>query len=215
MTVIDLTNGLPVFGFYDSVESKLIKTQCDFEHITKNAQYGRDKFKVICKDRYKQFYDLGEILNVVSRNDIELVNIITGIFTLAYNFKGKYEDDGNEQHKRHYGITKCCATIINVHQQGGTTRADTYDMTNFFKDTEIIGFHKKKPIHNIHKAIKNFVEWQLKENLMINVSGLPYVRWPEWLPEKQKSCNCASSSRTGPNKHIYTRLFDLHGRYKG
>ena len=50
---------------------------------------------------------------------------------------------------------------------------------------------------------------------MINVSGLPYVRWPEWLPEKQKSCNCANSSRTGPNKHLYTRLFDLHGRYKG
>ena len=164
--------------------------------------------------RYEHFYKHGDVLSIASRNDIELVNIITGIFTLSFNFQSKYDPDKRESGKRHYGITPCCATIINVHQQGGSTRADTYDMGKFFNDTEISAFDNKYPMHNIHKAIKNFIDWQIKEKLMINIDGLPYLRWPEWKEQGQKVCNCNASSRSGPNKHMFVRMLDLHGKHQ-
>ena len=42
MSVINVKNGLPVFDFHDSVESKIIETRHDYKNISTIANQKRD-----------------------------------------------------------------------------------------------------------------------------------------------------------------------------
>ena len=214
MTVSNVTNGCPFYNFYDSIESKIISDLSEIEKILEISKVKRNAFKKQCKDNYEEYFTSENISTILCKHDAELVNIITGIYTLAFNFKGKYNKEIKEDCRKLYGITKCCATIINVHQQGGTSHADTYDLKKFFEGTEFDSPGCEFKLINIHQAIDNFIDWQTKENLMINVSGLPYLRWPEWLPKTQKCCNCHNTSRSGANKHIYSKILTMTSKVK-
>jgi len=68
-TVVDMSNGIQYFNFYDTIESKLVGSLEQLDQISKISIDKKKEFKTLCKTNYEQFYLNGDIFDVTCRND--------------------------------------------------------------------------------------------------------------------------------------------------
>ena len=71
-TVVDMSNGIQIFNFYDTIESKLVDSLEQLDQMPKISIIKRKEFKTLCKTNYEKFYLNGDIFDVTCRNDNEL-----------------------------------------------------------------------------------------------------------------------------------------------